>query len=167
MENMCVCNRVLCFYSFFVKDNFVLPPNTLVNGYRSAFSGMTLYLRVNNSRRPCVTRCKTDLQPEVPAWLWFGASNPRENIRGQWWCFSFEERKCEGPLLQRRWCLGNSRACFSSCPQLRLSSDMEKPLPGFGWPSTTPRAALNPGHALAQLPGSTQFPLYVVSILLS
>lgn len=155
MENMCVCKTVLCFYLFFVKDNFALPHN----GYKPVCSGMTLYLRVNNSRRPCVTRCKTDLQSKVPAWLWFGPSSPRENIHGKWCCFSFEERKCEDPLLQCRWCLDISRVCFSSCPWLCLSSDTEKPPPGFRWPSTMPRAVLNPGHALAQ-PARFHFPIW-------
>lgn len=75
-------------------------------------------------------------------WLRFGTSRPSENIRGKRCCFSFEECKCENPLLQCRWCLGNSRVCFSSCPCLCLSFDTETPPPGF----RRPCRALSPGH---------------------
>lgn len=139
---MCVRKRDLCFYSgffiiifIFVMDSLTYPGNTCQ------------WVRT----RPC--RAGSLLQEEAvchtaqnsPAtkhlWLRFGTSSPCANTCGKCCCFSFEECTCENPLLQCRWCLGNSRVCFSSCPCLCLSFDTEKPPPAF----RRPCRALSPG----------------------
>lgn len=63
-------------------------------------------------------------------------------------------------MLQCRWCLGNSRVCFSSCPCLGLSSENHRVLQWLGLEGTLKSTLCHPVPQLplSQVPQSLSSP---------
>lgn len=95
---------------------------TPVSGYTRVCDGVALSKGRQQEEAMCHKAPRGSVTKDLTLAVAWG-SGPSENTRDECCCFPFEERECDDPLLRCRWCSGNSRRCFSSCPWLCLSSD--------------------------------------------